>query len=88
MDNDTIIFIFPIALALILIIGYILWKTGNEGEIRKERGRNIIYGPLSKPLHGTFAKVFEKKLSKREKIGWLVVVSLMILALLADLVAS
>ncbi len=76
--------IFQFFIVAILIIGLILWKTDQGDGKRKTRARNIIYGPLSQPFHGSLAKVFERPLSKREKIGWLIVILVGILGWLMD----
>jgi hypothetical protein len=84
MDSESLFLLFPITLIFILLIGFILWKTGNEGGERKERARSLIYGPITKPIHGMLANFFERPLSKREKIGWSIVILLLVLAFLAD----
>ncbi len=84
MGTELLFLFFPIVLIVILLIGLILWKTGDEGGKRKEWARILSYGPLFKSFHGSLAKVFERRLSKREKLGWSIVILLMVLAFIAD----
>ena len=84
METESLFKILPIVSIIILFIGFLLLKSEDGNGTKTKMARNLIYGPLSKPFHESFAKIFERPLSKREKIGWYIVISLMVLAFLAD----
>jgi len=82
MISETVSIWFPLLMALIALVGLLLWKLG-DGRSR-EIGRNIIYGPFGKPFKESLARIFEKPLTKREKLGWSIVLLLLIIAFVYD----